>query len=232
MLIHVTKLIRSDVIDSLCSEKNLVATGHSWLKSNDPALLESSCKENFFCTSLKRQSTKMTILFVLAFTQNLKELKTLTRRTKLRTGSRSVVGIYLKGDFNNSCEILFSLKNVLRKAQGTLILNINLTNCTSNRGVFQLIFSLHPGHIKRFQEKGDQSVETAYPTTSSQWQSLVPWLASKWRWNYNFSWFHQAKIPTCLPGKRFLRSLTAVPGCLFMEGRRPHPSQAMSFHTN
>lgn len=161
MVSHVTKCIRSDVIDSHCSEKNLVAAGHSWLKSNDPALLESSCKEKFCCTSLKRQGTKMTILFVLAFTQNLKVLKMLTRRTKLSTGSRTVVGIHLKGCFNNSCEILFSLKNVLRKAQGTLLHNIKFTNSTSNRGTFQLIFSLDPGYIKRFHEKGDQRAKTA-----------------------------------------------------------------------
>lgn len=166
MLSHITKLIRPDVTDSLCTEKNLVAAGHSWLKSNEPALLESSCTEKFCGTLLKRQSSKMTISFVLAFT--LKVLETLTRRTKLSTGSRSVVVIHLKGCFNNSCEILFSLKNVLRKVQGTLLHKIRLKNCTSNRGTFQFIPSLDPGCIKRFQQKGDQSVKAAYPTTHSQ----------------------------------------------------------------
>lgn len=128
----------------------------------------------------QRQSTKMTTLFVSLFTQNLKALKMLTRRAKLSPGSRGVVGIHLKGHFNNSCEILFTLKNVLRKAQGTLLHNIKLTNFTSNRGTFQLIFSLDAGYIKRFQEKWDQSVKTAYSTTHPQWLSLVPWLASKW----------------------------------------------------
>lgn len=149
MLSHITKWVRSDVTDSPCTEKNLVAAGHSWLKSNEPALLESSCTEKFCCTSFKRQSSKMTILFVLAFT--LKVLETLTRTTKLSTGSRSVVGIHLKGCCYNSWEILFSLKNALRKAQGTLLHNIKLTNCTSNRAIFQLISSLDPGCIKRFQ---------------------------------------------------------------------------------
>lgn len=95
MLSHITKWIRPDVIDNLCWGK-LIAAGHSWLKSNDPALLESPCKERFCCTSLKRQGTKMAILFVLVFTQNLR-LEALTRRIKLSTDSRSVVGIHLKG---------------------------------------------------------------------------------------------------------------------------------------
>lgn len=58
-------------------------------------------KEKFYCTSLKQQRTKTTILFVQACTRNLKVVETLTRRTELSTGSRSegVLIIFVRFSF-------------------------------------------------------------------------------------------------------------------------------------
>lgn len=168
MLIHVTKWIRSDVIDSLCSEKNLRAAGHSWLKSNDPALPESWIQREillYFTQAIENQDDHLICSSVhpkLGGAWNTHK----EDRTKHRF--RKCGGHSSWGHFNNFCEILFSLKILLRKAQGTLLHNIKLTNWTQ-RGIFQLISSLDPACIKRFQQKEDQSVKTAYPTTNSQW---------------------------------------------------------------
>lgn len=91
------------------------------------------------------------------------------------------MGIRHKGCFSNLCEILFSLKNLLKKTQGIKLHNTKLTDYTGNRDIFQHT-SLDPGCIERFQQKKDKSMKTGCPTAHSQWYWLVsvPRLASKW----------------------------------------------------
>lgn len=91
------------------------------------------------------------------------------------------MGIHQKGWFSNLCEILFSLKNLLKKTQGTKLHNTKLTDYAGNRDILQHT-SLDPECIKRSQQKEGKSMKTGYPAAHSQWYWLasVPWLASKW----------------------------------------------------